>query len=163
MPQVCDAPLVLDRRGGQDASRARRHRSEGLATKSSKAGQAVPFGFQLLLDLYVCKKFACDDLGLCYEFLEQLVGVLKVESQSPPFIFRTDAKRFPDKAGLSGWIPLVESGVQLHTLTVKDFISIDIYSCQPFEIEPIMRFVRSYFTPKRLDHQFVERGLDYHK
>ena len=142
MPQVCDAPLGV---------------------KKSKAGKTTPFGFQLLLDLYECKPGACDDLGLCYEFLERLVGVLKVEPQSPPFIFRTDGKRFPDKAGLSGWIPLVESGVQLHTLTVKDFISIDVYSCQPFAIEPVTSFVRSYFAPKRMDHQFVERGLDYFK
>src|SRR3990167_9450976 len=106
MSQVCDAPVV----------------------ESGKIKRRVaPFGFQLLLDLYDCKKGACDDLGLCYDFLEELVRVLKVEPQSPPFIFRTDGKRFPDKAGLSGWIPLVESGVQIHTLTPKDFISIDIY------------------------------------
>lgn len=142
MPQVCDAPL---------------------AGRSSKVGAAAPFGFQLLLDLYECKPGVCDDLGFCYEFLEQIVGVLKVDPQSPPFIFRTDGKRFPDKAGLSGWIPLVESGIQLHTLTEKDFISIDVYSCRAFEIESVTAFVRSYFVPKRMDHQFVERGLDYYK
>ena len=142
MPQVCDAPG---------------------ATRSGRAAKSTPFGFQLLLDLYDCKKGACDDLGLCYAFLEEIVGVLKVDPQSPPFIFRTDGKRFPDKAGLSGWIPLVESGIQLHTLTVKDFISIDIYSCRAFEIEPIQAFVRSYFSPRRMDHQFLERGLDYNK
>ena len=141
MPQVCDAPLE---------------------TKSGQAAKTNPFGFQLLLDLYACKRGACDDLGLCYEFLEKLVGVLRVEAQAPPFIFRTDSARFPDKAGLSGWIPLVESGVQLHTLTVKDFISVDVYSCQPFAIEPVVAFVRTYFAPKRIDHQFIERGLDYH-
>lgn len=141
MPQVCEAPLT---------------------TRSRRGEKTAPFGFQLLLDLYGCKKGACDDLSLCYDFLERLVGVLKVEPQSPPFIFRTDGRRFPDKAGLSGWIPLVESGVQLHTLTVKDFISLDVYSCQPFAIEPVMTFVRSYFAPKRMDHQFIERGLDYY-
>ena len=139
----------------------------GVSISPSSAVQVAtvtpPFGFQLLLDLYDCKKGACDDLTLCYEFLEQIVGVLKVEPQSPPFIFRTDGKRFPDKAGLSGWIPLVESGIQLHTLTPKDFISIDIYSCRQFDIEPVKAFVRSYFAPKRMDEQFLERGLDYNR
>ena len=129
----------------------------------AKAKRAEPFGYQLLLDLYDCKLGACDDLGLCYEFLEQVIHVLKVEQQSPPFIFRTDGKRYPDKAGLSGWIPLVESGIQIHTLTPKDFISIDIYSCRKFEIDPLKDFVRSYFQPKRMDEQFLERGLDYYK
>lgn len=133
-------------------------------TQSGKAKRRVaPFGYQLLLDLYNCKKPACDDLALCYTFLEEVVRVLGVEQQSPPFIFRTDGKRYPDKAGLSGWIPLVESGIQIHTLTPKNFISIDIYSCKQFEIEPIKRFVRDYFTPKRMDAQAVERGIDYYR
>jgi len=142
MPQVCDAPLPV---------------------KTSRREHIEPFGYQLLLDLYACKKGSCDDLGLCYDFLEKLVDVLHVDPQSPPYIFRTDGKRFPDKAGLSGWIPLVESGIQLHTLTPKDFVSIDVYSCRAFAIEPILAFARATFTPKRIDQQFVERGTDYHK
>ena len=143
MPQVCEAPVVVE-------------------TGKPKR-QLAPFGFQLLLDLYDCKPGACDDLTLCYDFLEEIVRVLKVEPQSPPFIFRTDGKRFPDKAGLSGWIPLVESGIQIHTLTPKDFISIDIYSCRQFDIEPLKMFVHNTFAPKRMDEQFLERGLDYNK
>ena len=144
MPQVCDVSVAAE------AGKAKRR-------------TVAPFGFQLLLDLYECKPGACDDLTLCYGFLEEIVRVLKVEPQSPPFIFRTDGKRFPDKAGLSGWIPLVESGIQIHTLTPKDFISIDIYSCRQFDVEPLKTFVRSYFAPKRMDEQFLERGLDYNR
>jgi S-adenosylmethionine decarboxylase len=135
---------------------------EVLAAQSLKEARLAPFGFQLLLDLYRCKKGACDDLGLCYNFLEEIVRVLEVEPQSPPFIFRTDASRFPDKAGLSGWVPLVESGVQIHTLTPKDFISIDVYSCRQFDPEPVKAFVRSTFGPRRMDEQFLERGVDYY-
>ena len=143
MPQVFDAPTI--------------------SSSSRKTAQsAPPFGYQLLLDLYDCKPGAADDLTLCYNFLEEIVGVLKVEPQSPPFIFRTDGKRYPDKAGLSGWIPLVESGIQIHTLTLKDFISIDIYSCRYFELEPVRAFVRSTFSPKKMDDQYLERGLEYH-
>lgn len=143
MSPVCEAPVA--------------------ATVSRSKRKAAPFGFQLLLDLYECKRGACNDLGLCYEFLEQIVTILKVTPQSPPFLFRTDGKRFPDKAGLSGWIPLVESGVQIHTLTSKNFISVDIYSCQQFENEPLKAFVQRYFAPKRIDAQFLERGADYNK
>ena len=96
-------------------------------------------------------------------FIPEIVRVLKVEPQSPPYIFRTDGSRYPDKAGLSGWIPLVESGIQIHTLAPKEFISIDIYSCRRFDIEPLKAFVRSYFSPRRMDEQFLERGMDYHK
>ena len=151
--QVCDVPAA-------EAGKAKRQPAS--ANRAVESGSGVPpFGYQLLLDLYACKPGACDDLGLCYNFLEEIVRVLKVEPQSPPFIFRTDGKRFPDKAGLSGWIPLVESGIQIHTLTPKEFISIDIYSCRQFDVEPLKAFVRSYFAPKQMDEQFLERGLDY--
>src|SRR3989304_10464434 len=58
------------------------------------------FGYQLLLDLYDCKEGVCDDLQLCYNFLDEIVGHLGMEKQTPPNIFRSDEVRFPDKAGL---------------------------------------------------------------
>jgi len=121
------------------------------------------FGYELLLDLYNCKGGACDDLALCYRFLDEIVDYLGMEKQSPPSIFFTDGKRFPDKAGLSGWAPLVESSVVIHTLTPKDYISVDIYCCRKFDIEKAKAFCRRFFSPKRMDAQFILRGVDYYK
>ena len=121
------------------------------------------FGYQLLLDLYGCRVGVCDDLNLCYQFLDEAVGHLGMEKQSPPNIFRSDATRFPDKAGLSGWVPLIESSIVIHTLSPKDFISIDIYCCRYFEVEKAKDICRRFFSPQRLDEQYIERGLDYYK
>ncbi|MFH1338529.1 MAG: S-adenosylmethionine decarboxylase [Candidatus Omnitrophota bacterium] len=121
------------------------------------------FGFQLLLDLYDCRPGACDDLTLCYQFLDEVVGYLGMEKQAPPNIFRTPDERFPDKAGLSGWAPLVESSVVIHTLTPKNFISIDIYCCKEFDVNKAKHFVSKFFSPKRMDDQFILRGIDYYK
>ena len=121
------------------------------------------FGFQLLLDLYGCKEGVCDDLTLNYQFLDEIVGYLGMEKQSPPNIFRSDEVRFPDKAGLSGWVPLIESSIVIHTLTPKNFISIDIYCCRCFDIEKAKAFCRKFFHPKKLDAQYIERGMDYYK
>ncbi len=121
------------------------------------------FGYQLLLDLYGCKPGACDDLSLCYQFLDEIVDELGMEKQSPPSIFRSDEKRFPDKAGLSGWAPLIESSVVIHTLTPKDYISIDVYCCKWFSIEKAKAVCQKFFLPKRIDEQYIERGIDYYK
>lgn len=85
-----------------------------------------------------------------------------MEKQAPPSIFFTDATKFPDKAGLSGWAPLVESSVVIHTLSPKNYISIDIYCCKEFDTAKAKRFARLFFKPERMDERFVERGIDYH-
>jgi S-adenosylmethionine decarboxylase len=128
-----------------------------------KSRKAQAFGYELLLDLYNCKKGACDDLALCYQFLDEFVTYLGMEKQSPPNIFFTDATRFPDKAGLSGWVPLVESSIVIHTLSVKDYISVDVYCCREYDIEKAKEFARRFFHPERMDAQYLLRGLDYYK
>ena len=124
---------------------------------------APAFGYQLLLDLYDCAKGVCDDLTLCYEFLAKMPGFIAMEVQSPPGIIRTDEVRYPDKAGLSGWVPLVESSIVIHTITPKNFISIDVYSCKRFDVEKVKLFCKKYFQPKIVEAQFVKRGLSYFK
>jgi len=121
------------------------------------------FGYQLLLDLYDCREEVCDDLGHCYQFLDEIVDKLGMEKQAPPNIFRSDATRFPDKAGLSGWAPLIESSVVIHTLTVKNFISIDVYCCKRFDLDVAREMCNKFFSPKRMDDQYIERGQDYYK
>ena len=116
-----------------------------------------------MLDLYECKPGVCDDLSLCYQFLDDIVGDLGMEKQAPPNIFRSDGVRFPDKAGLSGWAPLIESSIVIHTLTPKDYISIDIYCCKAFDLDKARDVCRKFFLTKKIDEQYIERGLDYFK
>lgn len=135
--------------------------TQDIKAKSNAKDSA--FGFQLLLDLYDCRVGVCDDLTLCYQFLDEIVGYLGMEKQAPPNIFRTPDERFPDKAGLSGWAPLVESSVVIHTLTQTNFISVDIYCCKQFDVNKAKLFVRKFFSPRRMDEQFILRGIDYYK
>ncbi len=92
-----------------------------------------------------------------------MVTELGMEKQAPPNIFRSDGVRFPDKAGLSGWAPLIESSVVIHTLTPKDYISIDVYCCKAFDLEKAKDVCRKFFAPKKIDEQYIERGLEYYK
>jgi S-adenosylmethionine decarboxylase len=121
----------------------------------------APFGHLVTLDLYGCKDGVCDDLSLCYKFLEDLVEKLNMQKQSPPFIFKSDENKYPDKAGLSGWVPLIESGIQIHTLTPKNFISVDIYSCREFSTENISDFVKKYFNSTEIEVNYIKRGVKY--
>ena len=122
-----------------------------------------PFGYSFLLDLYDCEEGLSDDIGFCYDFLEKLVDFLNMHKQSPPYIFKSDEKTYPDKAGLSGWVPLIESGIQIHTLSPKNFVSLDVYSCGEFDEKKVEAFAREHFKPKSIEKKFVLRGEEYHK
>jgi hypothetical protein len=61
----------------------------------------VPFGYLATLDLYGCKEGVCNDLSLCYRFLEDITAKLGMTKQSPPFVFMSDANLYPDKGPAS--------------------------------------------------------------
>lgn len=121
------------------------------------------FGYELLLDLYDCKQGVCDDLSHCYQFLDNIVTDLGMEKQAPPSIFRSDAERFPDKAGLSGWVPLIESSIVIHTLSQKAFITVDVYCCRDFDRQKAVDSCKQYFSPDKIESQFLYRGISYYK
>ncbi len=121
------------------------------------------FGYELLLDCYGCRPGASGDLEHCYSYLEKMVRFLGMKKQSPPSIFRTDRKAFPDKAGLSGWVPLADSSVVIHTMSKKNFISIDVYSCKEFDPRKVAEFTKKYFEPRTIQKQFILRGRHYYE
>ena len=102
------------------------------------------FGFHLILDCYRCNPEHLDNIDSCYRFLDELVEIVGATKQTQPYVFRTPDE-FEGKEGLSGWVPLVESGISIHTLTGSRFISLDVYSCKEFSIEDIKLFTRQFF------------------
>jgi len=120
------------------------------------------FGYELLLDLYSCEPGVCDDLDLNYKFLDELPDFIGISKQTVPYIFRTPPQ-WKGKEGLSGFCPLVTSSLVTHTLTAKDYISLDIYSCRKFDIEKVKQFCVKFFHPKRIEEKFILRGEDYFK
>ena len=118
------------------------------------------FGFHLMLDLYHCKCAYLDNVEYCYNFLDNLVQKLNMHKQSPAFVFKTP-EEFEGKQGISGWIPIVESGISIHTLTETDFVSIDIYSCRRFNPQGLADFVQEAFEPLEIEQNYVLRGKKY--
>ena len=120
----------------------------------------TPFGYHLILDCYKCDPSTIDNISVAYKYLEDLVGILEMNMQAPPYVFRTPPE-YPDKAGLSGWVPLVESGITIHTLSVYQFISIDVYSCRFFSDEEVIHFTEKVFRFQDYDAKLVQRGIKY--
>jgi len=120
----------------------------------------MSFGKSLHVDLYEIDKIICEDINFCYTMLEALVDLLKMHKQAPPFIFRSP-KEYKDKAGLSGWIPLIESGISIHTLTQEKFITIDIYTCGELHVEDAVNFLCETLKTHHYEKHTLERGIKY--
>jgi S-adenosylmethionine decarboxylase len=125
------------------------------------------FGHYLMLDLYDCDPTTVGNLKKCYYYLDNLHKLLDINKLSQPFIIYTDEKKYPDKAGLSGWVPFFSpktktfSGASIHTLTPTNFISIDIYSCKNFNRDEIKKFTLDVFKPKKIEEKHLLRGENY--
>jgi S-adenosylmethionine/arginine decarboxylase-like enzyme len=128
-------------------------------------GQNKVFGYLLTMDLYDVEPSRCQDLNLGYDFLDKLPDHIGMHKQSLPHIYVTPPE-WAGKAGLSGWVGLIESGIQLHTLSQKGFVSIDLYTCSYVDrvlIPGILEFVMKYYPYKDVETNFIERGLKYYK
>lgn len=122
-----------------------------------------PFGYSLLMDCFDCGHGLADSLEVTYRYLEELVDRLDMTKMAPPIVIhgprdRAGNELFPDKAGVSGWVPLIESGIQIHSLEPSHFITIDVYSCRMFDQYQVIQFTQATFQPSRVDHQFIYRG-----
>lgn len=119
-----------------------------------------PWGWQLIVDCFGVDEQACCDLDQGYEFLDKICAELRMTKQTQPYIFKTCETTFPGKPGYSGWVPIIESGIQIHTSANNRFVSVDVYSCRPFSPAEVEAFVRNWFKPEAVDTFLLERGKD---
>lgn len=126
-----------------------------------------PFGYSYFLDMYNCKTGSADDLELIYRFLERLVDKIGMTRMTPPIVIHgpTDHGKeiYPDKYGVSGWVGLIESGIQIHAIEATNFISLDVYSCSHFAPQTVLEFAKEHFGFTQHEEHFLERGLGYNK
>lgn len=130
------------------------------ATNPNAAGETQPWGYQLIVDCFGCDFEACTDLDKGYEFLDQICVHLDMTKQTQPYIFKTCETAFPGRPGYSGWVPIIESGIQIHTSAHNHFISIDVYSCRPFDQDDVVAFCKKWFGPEHIDTAFLLRGKE---
>ena len=124
-----------------------------------------PFGYSYFLDMYGCKEGVADDMELTYRFLERLVDRIGMTRMSQPVVIHgpTDHGRelYPEKAGVSGWVPLIESGIQIHSIEPTHFITLDVYSCKEFDPKVILEYAKECFGFAEHEDHFFVRGKSY--
>ena len=133
--------------------------------KGTTLSQPKPFGYSYLIDLFDCKEGTADDMELTYRFLETLVDKIGMTKMSAPVVIHgprvNGVEIYPEKAGVSGWVPLIESGIQIHSIEPTHFITIDLYSCNRFDPEIVKAWAQECFGFESCQEHFIERGKNY--
>ena len=124
-----------------------------------------PFGYSYYLDMYNCRAGAADDLELTYRFLERVVDRIGMTRMSQPIVIHGPThygkELYPQKAGVSGWVPLIESGIQIHSIEPTHFITLDVYSCNKFDKNIILEYAKECFDFTDFEENFFVRGRGY--
>lgn len=133
-------------------------------SSSGKSTKIVQFGYHLTIDLYGCPKAPLEDLQLCYTVLDTLPEKLEMHKLIPPYMIPAGSNLDTggkDPGGITGMVIIAESHISIHTFAKRGFISIDVYSCKPFDQDLALKHFEDAFKPKESEVHFLDRGERY--
>ena len=100
------------------------------------------------------------DTDLIRSFLYDYPDALDMTRITEPNVLKYEAPKSED-AGVSGFVIIAESHISIHTFPRKDYINIDLFSCQPFNYERALEDVKEMFDLKEVKTWLLDRGLEW--
>jgi S-adenosylmethionine decarboxylase len=119
------------------------------------------FGPHLIYDGYGCPSARLEDLQGLYRLLDELPDRIHMTKIMPPYVFRHSVR--DGSQGLSGFVLIAESHISVHTFPTRKFVNVDVFSCNPFDVEETLAALREAFPAKRVDWKLLDRGLEFPK
>lgn len=77
-----------------------------------------------------------------------------------PEVLKYDAPKSED-SGVSGFVIIAESHISIHTFPNRDYVNIDIFSCQPFDHDKALAEVKTLFELQDAKTWLLDRGLEW--
>jgi len=118
------------------------------------------FGVHLIMDGYGCDRKALSDLEGIYAFLDKAPARIGMTKIMPPYVFRYHGK-VPEDWGLSGFVLIAESHISIHTFPDRGYLSLDIFSCKPFDTCQAGDLVIKQFRVAMHEAKVLNRGLEF--
>jgi len=116
------------------------------------------YGLHLVMDCYQADPDKLNDTNLLQQVLEELPELVGMQKASQPVVASFDDSAV---AGASGIILIVTSHISIHTYCKKDCFFMDLFSCQNFDPEKVVAYVKAKFSAKKIVWQVIERGLEF--
>jgi S-adenosylmethionine decarboxylase len=111
----------------------------------------------VMLDLYSCRTDLLANEPYLRQVLDDYPDLIGMEKVSPVEL-RYIATNDPRDAGHSGFVIIATSHVSLHAWPAYRMVNIDIFSCEPFDREAVLRFAMDRFQTTDIEMHVVERA-----
>ncbi len=124
----------------------------------------IKFGEHLIFDAYGCPLDKLNNKELCLEVLRKIIELTGMHQICEPVVISADSNETlggKDPGGFSGFVMIQESHISVHTFAKRGFVTIDLYSCKPFEADGVINYLNEVFEAKDSDVLKLERGLKY--
>jgi S-adenosylmethionine decarboxylase len=91
---------------------------------------------------------------LVESILRELPGRIGMKIIAGPVVVEGN----PCNQGWTGFVVIDKSHIAIHTFTEGDRISIDVYSCQPFDADEVESYLRTKVSLTSVDKHFLTRS-----
>ncbi len=118
------------------------------------------FGVHLIVDGYGCDRPSLENMNLIYNFLDEYPPQMEMTKIMPPYVFRYKGA-VPEDWGISGFVLIAESHISIHTFPDKEYLSLDMFSCKPFDVDRAVETIKGFFKIQKYEMKVLDRGQEF--
>lgn len=111
----------------------------------------------VMIDLYGCSPALLSNEALLRQVLDQYPDRIGMEKVSPVYLKHIKTSS-PLDDGMSGFVIIATSHVSLHAWPCYGMVNIDVFSCEEFSPEEVVRFAGHMFQARDVELNVVERA-----
>jgi S-adenosylmethionine decarboxylase len=113
----------------------------------------------LIIDGYGDDPRLLENKELIYDLLDRYPGEIGMTKIAPPYVFRYVGDK-PEDWGVSGFVPIAESHISIHTFVERCLVNIDVFSCKDFDAQQVMQGLKEHLRLHTLKGYLLRRGLE---
>jgi S-adenosylmethionine decarboxylase len=94
------------------------------------------------------------DMDVGRRILSELPALIGMKVLAGPYV----VEGVPENPGWTGFVIIDKSHISIHTFYEGNGISVDVFSCKPFDEEIVVRFLKEHLQFKKLNTRMLERS-----
>ncbi len=116
------------------------------------------YGKHLTIDAYGISKRKLSSHSAVFHLLSDLPGMLGMHKLTTPYVVFCDEGEKKGDWGVSGFVMIYESHISCHTWPALGYVSMDVYSCKPFDHKKTIVFLKKFWKCRKMIVRVVRRG-----